>query len=201
MILNYLEAPINASINAILDFLERENQFISPFQNLNMKNGEDLTVNYHCRRNNNEIGIYSYVYVTPTGKLGPRDYLDDPSGPGNKVIGFEVLKIIDDPRQPPRSLIKGMYDANNDVHKWMFLVRWVKLAEMFGAEWVGTAQKRLDDFQNKGSRDDGLEKNVTNNTTVAGNITIVGDVKNLTVGNNNTITYIPDIPSTEKDQQ
>jgi len=145
------EVPISATIDAILDFLEKDNQFISSYQVLGTPSGEDITVNYLCRRSEDEISIYSF-YTTPTGKLEPKDFLDSPNGPGNKVFGFKISKVIDDPRLPPRSLVKGSY---NEDHKEMFLVRWVRLGMAFGADWNHAAKQELDTLIEQNERKSG----------------------------------------------
>src|SRR5690349_13417185 len=109
MIMYFLEVAVNANVEDILVFLEKDNQLIpSRIYPSERPNGLDLIVNFHTQRESNAISIYTTGYTLRPKTSYPRCYEDDPDGPGNEVIRFELIRLTD-----IRSLIKGSYQADN----------------------------------------------------------------------------------------
>ena len=143
MIAYFLEAAVDANVNDILAFLDKENQFIHPYHHLSeTPDGMDLTVNFHSELKGNTISIYTKVYTTQAGKLYPRCYWDAPDGQGNEVIRFEVMRITD-----MRSLVKGLYDYNHPHIVLMFFRRWTRLALAFSASFADEAKAKLNELE------------------------------------------------------
>ena len=135
-VMYYLEVPIDASVSDILAFLKRENRLIHPeYHQATTPDEENFTVNFHAEIKNNILSIYTKIYTTPTGKSGPKNWLDAPSGQGNEVIRFEVIRVTD-----TRSLIKSSRASSCEV---MFWRRWERLAITFGASFASEAQRML----------------------------------------------------------
>lgn len=143
MIMCFLEIAINAKVTDVLDFLERENRFIHPYNHLSDKpDGEDITVNFCSKRNEDKIAISTKIYTTRAGTLFPKCYLDAPDGQGNEVIRFEVTRLTD-----TRSLIKGLYVEGNSVIELMFLKRLERLMIAFETKLPEQYRLRVEELE------------------------------------------------------
>jgi hypothetical protein len=149
------EFVIPASSDKILKFLEVDNRILP--SGYYFSDARDFRADYRCRGDGNEISVYRYAYFTPSGKLAPRNYLDDPNGPGYEVIRFEVTQFFDN-----RSNVKGMYESfdpetdDPDIRK-MFLTMIVRLAASSGAESLaastqGELNELLDEITRKSGK-------------------------------------------------
>jgi transcriptional regulator with XRE-family HTH domain len=219
MIMYSLEIAINANCADILGFLEKENQFI-PLRNYPSAisdglNELDMTVNFYSQRKDNTLSIATKIYTTKHKKFYPRCYEDAPDGEGNEVIRFEATRLTD-----TRSLVKGLYAADNPDIELMFLKRLARLMIAFNSEFPEQYQLRLNEleeaeeqwgwiespkklFGNKVMCFGKLPKQTKNpeektpsSATQSTNITINGNVVgNVLAGDGNTISQITELPN------
>jgi hypothetical protein len=123
------ERPIRATVDAVLDELEKD------CQNIPDLIGKYFSVRYRCIRDDNSVRIRAILY----------NKLDGQPDNEYECIKFEVRSIIDDERLPPIVLIKG-YDDAFGSHTEMYLRRWARLGCKFMTDWAGAAQTELAEF-------------------------------------------------------
>jgi hypothetical protein len=147
MISYFREAPVFASVDDVLDRLERDNRGIAPLsQPAKESDEQDLYVGFYSRRDRNRLSIYTDVYSTPPGKLGPRQPLG-----GEAVICFEGSRVTDN-----RSLVKGTWASEDIVIEKMFLERWARLGMTFGMDWGKEANRELSELEFEIQRETGV---------------------------------------------
>jgi hypothetical protein len=157
----FLEFAVNANTSDILDFLERENKFISP-QIYPARNSEELSifVNFHNQRQENAFSICTIIYTTRYGKSFPKCYEDTPDGQGNEVIRFEVSRLTDS-----RSLIKSSHAESDTSIELMYLIRLKRLLMAFNSKFPEDLQIRLETLQ----QEEGQQGWQESNNTILGN--------------------------------
>jgi hypothetical protein len=134
-ILFYLENPVRAKVDEVLDWLEKETQHVpvSGFV-LALKDGNDVYADYYNQREGAAIRVYRKGYYVPSGKLEPKEWFD---GDGYEVIRFEVRRITDE-----ISVVKGYYDYGPDYER-TFCTIWARLGGTFLMDWAKSANKNL----------------------------------------------------------